>query len=364
MEKLGIAYSITGNYVLKTLPSLVSVLENNRICSEEERVELKIFFYILENNDLQIIELKKVCDEYNVQLEIIDSQQCIEKLEKAGDKKYLGSLVNDVFLAAFDSMDIDYNVLFLESDVVLNYNHTLKELALFDFDGGRKSCASTIELQNCAEIKKVMPLLPNQHVFNCGVMLASPKLYQNHNTFKQYANSIEERGWKFHPYWNVLRNAYGLRNELCILPMRYQVYPAQRMLRIDQWMKIFGMEKENYYSNNEIEEAIRDPIFIHYVNFIVKKPWIRDWPKKYKKEGSWPFQDVWNYYAELLELRNELMEDWNKTFLEKVKRFLYNYNTTIYVWLCSFFYSREVKSRNKRIYSFSENDKNLYFTNR
>ena len=42
--KLGIAYSVTGNYVKKTLPSLLSVLENNARCEEEKQVDICVFF--------------------------------------------------------------------------------------------------------------------------------------------------------------------------------------------------------------------------------------------------------------------------------------------------------------------------------
>lgn len=362
--KLGIAYSITGNYVLKTIPSLLSILENNQKCNEEEQVDLSVFFYILDIEDRAIIKLQEVCDHYNVPLEINDAKEYIACLQNAGDVAYGGSLVNDLFIAVLDKLNVDYNVLFIENDVVLNHNCSLKELAEYDFENGKKSCASTIELQNCTAIRNVMPLLQSQYIFNCGVVLASPILYQKHNTFKQYSDSVEEKGWKFYPYWNVLRNAYGLRNELCILPMKYQVYPAQKMLKPSQWLRIFGLQKGDYYSDDEIAEAIEAPVFIHYVNFIVKKPWIKDLPMKYRKEGYWPFQDVWNYYADLVGIRESLMECWDKTFPEKVKRCFFDHSTLIYVWLCTVFYGREVKRRNRIIYGLNDADKNLYITAR
>lgn len=356
-SKLGIAYSITGNYVLKALPSLISVLDNNRKCSEENRVDLKVYFYILDKEEAQIARLKEVCDSYNTELQVIDSADYIDALEKAGDEAYNDSLVIDLFLIVPSLLDVDYNMLFLQSDVVMNHGHSLVDLARYDFEGGKKSCASTIDLQSSPMLKAVMPLSKTQHLFNCGVFLASPKLYKEHNTFGQYIDSVKERGWKFYPYWNVLRNGYGLRNELSILPVKYQIYPGQKMLKISQWKKIFGLENAEYYADMELEEALSNPVFVHYINFIVKKPWNNDIPRKYKKLGYWPYQDIWNYYADLLGDRQTWIEPWNMTYMEKVKRLFFDYLRPLYTYICAYFYRKQVIKRNNIIYSLLDKDR-------
>lgn len=357
MEKLGIAYSVTGNYVLKTLPSLASVLENNRKCSEEEQVDITVFFYILNPDDQQVISLKKLCDQYTVPLKIFDSQEYIDILEKAGDEAYNDSLVIDLYVIAPSTLDVDYNVLFLQSDVVMNEGHSLLKLAKYDFEGGKKSCASTIDMQSSRMIKQIIPFSNDQHLFNDGVFLTSPKLYKEHDTFGQYIASVKERGWKFYPYWNVLRSGYGLRNELCVLPVKYQIYPAQKMLKISQWKKIFALDDAEYYSDAELEEALKNPVFIHYINFIVKKPWNDDLPRQYRKNGYWPYQDIWNHYADLMGNRKEMIEPWNKTFMEKIKRVCFDYFRCIYVPLCTYFYRKETYTRNNIINSLSDQDR-------
>lgn len=359
MERLGIAYSITGNYVLKTLPSLVSVLENNRRCRAEDKVEIEVFFYIqdIDEKGGQIERLKQVCESYSVKLHVIDSSECIAALEKAGDEAYNDSLVIDLYVVAPSMLDVDYNVLFLQSDVVMNHGHSLKKLAEYDFEGGKKSCASTIDMQSCPLIKSVMPLPKEQHLFNDGVFLTSPRLYKEHNTFGQYIDSVQERGWKFYPYWNVLRSGYGLRNELSVLPIQYQIYPAWRMLKIPQWKKMFLLENADYYSDEELEQALADPVFIHYINFIVKKPWHRDIPREYKKLGYWPYQDIWNDYADLLGNREALMEPWIMSKTEKIKRICFDYFKFLYVPLCRLFYKKEVLQRNRIIEGLSDKDR-------
>lgn len=357
--QLGIAYSITGNYVLKTLPSLLSVLENNKNCPKSMQVDLKVFFYIMNIDDLQVGKLKKVCDSYGVEVQIFDSAPYIDALEKAGDEAYNDSLVIDLYVIAPSILQVKYNVLFLQSDVVMNHGCSLLDLAKYDFDAGKKSCASTIDLQSSPIIKGIMPLLRNQHLFNDGVFLTSPKLYKEHDTFGQYIESVKERGWKFYPYWNVLRSGYGLRNELCILPVKYQIYPAQRMLKVSQWKKIFDLKDTEYYTDAELEEALENPIFIHYINFIVKKPWNNDIPREYKKQGYWPYQDIWIYYADLLGNREELVEPWDMTFIEKIKRFFFDYFRWLYIPLCTYYYKKEVFKRNNIINSLSEQDRRV-----
>lgn len=355
--QLGIAYSVTGNYVLKSLPSLVSVLENNRKCSEEKQVELIVYFYILNKNIEQVERLQEICNSYNVELEVIDAAEYVDALERAGDEKYNDSLVIDLFLIAPSVLDVDYNVLFLQSDVVMNHGQSLIDLAQYDFEGGRYSCASTIDMQSSPIVKAAVPLPKHQHLFNCGVFLVSPKLYKEHDTFGQYVASVRERGWKFYPYANVLRNGFGLRNEVSILPVKYQVFPGQRMLKISQWKKIFAIEDTEYYSDKELEDALSNPVFVHYIIFIVNKPWYDDVPRKYKKAGYWPYQDIWIHYADLLGDRNALMESWNMTYMEKVKRWFFDYLKPLYIIMCTFFYKRITIKSNNVINNLSDRDR-------
>ncbi len=356
LPQLGLAYTITREYVLRTLPSLVSILENNSRCRECERVDLSVFFYIqnIDENSGAIRKLKEICNEYNVKLHITDSNYYVDILKEIGDKEYNGSYVIDLFLVVPEYLDVSYNVLFLQSDVVMNYGQPLYELAQYDFEGGRKSCASTIDMENSSMVKKVVPLSERQYVFNCGVFLVSPKNYKKHGVFNQYVESIKEKGWKFNSYFNVLRNAYGLKNELCILPMKYQVYPGQKMLNISQWKQIFGLDDEQYYTDKEIEEALSDPVFVHYINFVVKKPWNEDMPRKYKYVGYWPYQKIWIDYAKLLGIKEVLCEPWEKTLHEKIKRFFYDFCCPIYVFLCTLFYKRDVMRCNRAVYKLDK----------
>ncbi len=197
-------------------------------------------------------------------LQIFDSRRFIEILKEAGASEYQGSLLIDLHMVVPETMDVDYNVLFLQNDVVMNHDNSLYELAVYDFEKGKKSCASTIDMQSSPMIKRVIPLSKSQHIFNDGVFLVSPKLYKEHHVYDKYFQSMKEKGAKFYPYKNVLRNAYALRDELCILPMRYQVYPGQRMLSISQWFCIFGISEGEYYTVEEIDSALESPFCTLY----------------------------------------------------------------------------------------------------
>ncbi len=197
-------------------------------------------------------------------LQIFDSRRFIEILKEAGASEYQGSLLIDLHMVVPETMDVDYNVLFLQNDVVMNHDNSLYELAVYDFEKGKKSCASTIDMQSSPMIKRVIPLSKSQHIFNDGVFLVSPKLYKEHHVYDKYLHFMKEKGAKFYPYKNVLRNAYALRDELCILPMRYQVYPGQRMLSISQWFCIFGISEGEYYTVEEIDSALESPFCTLY----------------------------------------------------------------------------------------------------
>ena len=114
---------------------MISILENNKNCSREKKVDLKVFFYIQDKDDKSVERLKSVCALYDVELQISDASEYVEALKEAGDKPYNNSFIIDLFLVVPSVLDVDYNILFLQSDVVMNYGLSLIDLAEYDWGG-------------------------------------------------------------------------------------------------------------------------------------------------------------------------------------------------------------------------------------
>ncbi len=345
MPRLGVVYASSDAYAMQTMISLTSVLDNNSMAQTGKSVELDVYVYADQWSNQSIQNLMAIGEQYHTAIQVRRPEEVVDKLKGIGIEPYRGSYMMDAKLIIPLEIETEDNLLFLESDIIMNRGETLYDLACYQFEDEKKSCASVIDMQSSRMIKEAVGLDEEHHVFNTGVFLANPALYRKHDTVGQIVHAIKEKGMLL-PYKDVLRNAYGFRNEICVLPMKYEVYPGQKMLKVDQWMRIFGLHHEEYYSRVEIDAALENPCFIHYIDFIVSKPWLQD---EFEKKGMWPYIDIWEFYQDKTVYRNVEKSEWNRTNIEKIKRIFFKYFRGVWVELCTISYKREVKKRNKMI---------------
>lgn len=91
------------------------------------------------------------------------------------------------------------------------------------------------------------------------------------------------------------------RGKILILPPKYNLMTPMLTFKAEEAEKFF--EVFNYYSQQELDEAISNPIFIHYVGGFFARPWF--------KNGNHPKQDLYRFYME--------RSPWKDNFLENEK---------------------------------------------
>lgn len=341
---LGICFATNDGYAMPTVVTMCSVLDNNANAASDKQVNIIVYVYADNWSEISLKNLETVATKYGAELVIKDPSAIYARLRKIDPDAWCGTFAADVRLFVGDEIDVDYNIACLDSDVIMLPGTDLYELAIFDFSKEKKSCASVIDLQSSPFMKKLPKLNKNQHIYNTnGIFLINPKLYKEHETASFFEKDARRIAYMSKPYKNVVRNAYSLKEEIITLPMKYQVYPAQRMLKIKQWFYIFKLSKREYYSFDEIKKAISSPVFIHFIWFIVNKPW-NTFPVK-----EFPFQNEWIYYKNLTPYADVQNKTEVLSFLDSIKFFLYKNFTWLYVFFCAFFYRREVYKRNSII---------------
>jgi len=341
---LGVVYCANNDYVMPTCISLCSVLENNRNAPTNEQVELSVHIFAENWTEKSVQIITEMTKKYSVDLFFYNPEKIIEKLQKLDPEPWCGTYSADVRLYVAEYIDVDYNICCLDSDVIMNKNQNLYELAVFNFENEKKCCASTIDMQSSPIVKKESRLKENEHIYNTnGIFLLNPKLYIRHKVIEAFETASKDIALIYKPYKDVLRNAYALKGNITPLPMKYQVYPGQKLLKIPQWLFLFALNQKQYYSKNEIEAALKNPVFIHFVNFIVQKPWY------ISKIRDFPFFDIWEYYRSLTVFRDLVPKEDITSGLDMIKLFFYKYLRIPYVLLCASAYRLEVMQRNKKI---------------
>ncbi len=90
---------------------------------------------------------------------------------------------------------------------------------------------------------------------------------------------------EIHPKYNTLTSLFQLNRESILL--------------------IYGLV--DYYSDEEIEEAIEDPVFIHFTPNMTTRPWVRNCTHPFKGR-YWYFRSMTKFYKKQLEPDNRCLK--------------------------------------------------------
>lgn len=344
--KVGIVLATNEAYAMPTCVTLCSVLENNRKALPERQVDVVAYIYADHWTDHSLYCIKELAQKYNCPIEIKDPSNIYTLLSNVIENDtYAGTFAAEVRLFAPLEIDVDYNLICLDSDVAMISGSDLYELATLDLNQFNASCASTIDMQSSRMIKSVANMGKNIHIYNIdGIFLVNSKLYRQHKVDELLRKESKRVAYALNPYWMMVRNGYVLRDEIVPLPMKYQVYPPMKgLIKEKDWMFIFGLKYEEYYSHEQIREALDNTVFVHYINWIFRKPW-NSYP--YVKEPI-PFHDEWDKYQSLTLYKIEKKPVHIASFQEKFRYYIFRYFYKPYVLMCGIFYRKEVRKRNK-----------------
>ncbi|MDY0277081.1 MAG: glycosyltransferase family 8 protein [Acholeplasma sp.] len=247
--------SCDNNYFRYVYVAIKTLLENNK-----ENKSLKVVFIEENVSKTNLEHLKNLGQEFNREVEIISFKmpEVFEKLPAYGESKTTFAKFT------FSSLFSDDVVVFLDPDVLV-----LGDISSFDdIDMTGYMFAGVIEN------------LPNYHHFyanlgeddsyiNGGVLICNLKLWRERN----FENEVIE-----YMSTNTKNFNYdqGILNELCkgeikvihpkynALAEIFQIKSAKKLLKRYKFSK--------YYSQSELDDAINNPIIVHFTYFLYGKP--------------------------------------------------------------------------------------------
>lgn len=189
-----------------------------------------------------------------------------------------------LFVSSDLPADLD-RVLYLDCDIVIN--KSIKELWNLDLHG------KTIAALNDAfstSYRANIGLQKNDIMFNSGVMLIDLKRWKEQKIEERLLKFIESKNGKIQQGDQGALNAVLSHDTYCFEPRFNSVtifydFSYKELL-------IYRKPAKGYYSENEVQEAVREPVIIHYTtSFLSKRPWITGCQHRYL--------DVWLKYKEL-----------------------------------------------------------------
>lgn len=288
-KQISACYAASNEYSEYAGISILSLLEN-----DTERIIKKIYllsFGISEENK-KIIE--GIIKKYNVSFECIDAINVMKGVfEQISLDLFEGSFAT--YARAFISEIIpmyDEYVLFIDSDTIVNRN--IEELFRYVFPGIEKKAIAAVIGVNQYVVGNEEKYLANGNTiyYQCGVLLYNMQQWKANCCTEKIIEFIKKNGTHYlYADQTIINNS--LSNDLMMaIPPKFNYWAhGFRGLRIK-----YEMSRGRFWTKEEIEEAITNPVIIHYKGQILH-PWL---------EGNLSsFSSCFDYYRSETPWANE-----------------------------------------------------------
>ena len=169
-----------------------------------------------------------------------------------------------LFLPSLLPMDVE-RILYLDCDTIVA--DSLETMWATPLEG--KYIAG---VQDTVDVffQKVIGLEPKLPYINAGVLLINLKAWREDNLQAQFAAFIQRFGGQ------VPHHDQGTINGVCgdkrvLLPLRYNMTSNLYSFSVHTIERIYFLEK--YYSQPELDQALRMPAIVHFTSGLVGRPW-------------------------------------------------------------------------------------------
>ena len=256
------AFSSDNNYVAHLGVAIISLLENNR--------KLNIInIHVLDNNiSFENKERLKEIVSNKASIYFYELSELLGKLDKQYNIPKTISISAYARLFLSDILDENISkILYVDCDAL--FMDSLEKL--WSIDISQNSVAGVLDhvgIQN----KLKIGLKKDAYYINSGFLLINLEKWRKTNALKQMLYFIESKNG------NVIHHDQGVINacfedDILILPPHYNVMTSFFDFRdVESIKHYYGIT--NYYSQNEINEAKRNPVFVHFTPSFSKRPWI------------------------------------------------------------------------------------------
>lgn len=270
-KSLCIAYSSDDHYAKYLGISMLSLLQSNR-----GDAEIHVFILDCGIMDTNREKLENIAKEYTCSLNFVSVEEVVAKLDlHMGIRKIPIASYARLFLASVIPEFYD-RILYLDCDTIIRASL----YDLWNTNLGDNMVAGVQDTIDSFFVKKI-GLKPDEYYVNAGILLINLAGWRKNRLEEQFMNFIR----KFDG--NVPHNDQGTINGVCV-KKKYLVAP-----RYNATSNIYSFSSKTikriyfmdyYYSQEELEEARKNPAIIHFTTGLVGRPWEENCSHPMKEE--------------------------------------------------------------------------------
>lgn len=264
METINILYSSDQNYAKQLAVSMVSLISNS---NEDEFFKI----HIIDNGiyDKTKTDIRSLLNENKAEIIWLNFDNKLDALNLTG--KFPRSAFARLFIA--DMLGLD-KVIYIDCDmIVLQSLSPLWNMNLSD--------NLVMAVQDSVDIsyRRLVGLKKENRYFNSGFLVI--------NVSEWRKQKIAEQCIQYAHRWNgdIPHNDQGILNAVCkdkvkILPPCYNLQNPMIEMSVKEICKLGKIS--NYYSQREIDNAVNNPVVVHFTEEFYNRPWFTPCTHPYK----------------------------------------------------------------------------------
>lgn len=260
-----IVYSCDNNYIEQTIVSLISLLKNN---NDAFKVWI-ISDQITESNKRLILDKTKAFD---FELVFLNIDSILRNVSLRYEGRHPKTIYAKLFLEDVISSD---RVLYLDSDIVIN--GPIQSLWSRNMDD---ELIAGVQMPYSVKLKQSMGIQSKNPYLCDGLAVLNLKLWRQQKIGERCKRYIRENHGN-PPMLSEGTLNYVCQNSMGVLEPKYNLMSSMIFYSSKQIKKLF--KAEYYYTEEELEEARKKPVAIHYLNELYNRPWFEPCDHPYKE---------------------------------------------------------------------------------
>ena len=299
---MNIVLASDDNYVPLLTISIVSLLENNY----KDFDEINVFILNDGITNQNIEKIKNILNKYNCNISFIKTKDIehlnlnIVSLERDNiasfttySRLFIGSLIPD---------NID-KIIYIDCDILNVYS--LKQL--WEEDISDYYCAAVLDCCNTT-IQEMLGISEEDNYINAGMLYINLKKWREDNVEEKFIEFMMNNQNRFYQHdQGIINNVF--KGKIKIISPRYNLQGYFQYMSYKVSKKFSCIDNE-YYSKEIMDDARKNPIFLHFCAADFFRPW---------QNEKHPYANLYRKYAKLANFESVI--DYTSNFNGKQRLF-------------------------------------------
>nr|MCR4762773.1 glycosyltransferase family 8 protein [Lachnospiraceae bacterium] len=262
-DELNVVYATDDHYVMQAAVSMVSLFENHT----DMRFHLFIISDHISRDHWE--RLLRIAEKYGHRMDVIEMPDVESRMGVTlSTNGWAKAAYCRLFLCELIPREID-KLFYIDPDtlVVGDISGLVEVIRSKEFEG----CYLAACVNSKSYYKRLHGFKRNEVYYNSGVMLINLGLWREKNIQKVFCDEIRRRnGRSIDPDQSYIN---------CVLMSRTMVLPAKFNVvslycsGYGEFLKKSGYRPEETYAETELEDAVKNPVIIHFEGGRENKPW-------------------------------------------------------------------------------------------